>query len=104
MAKSWVATLIGVAISEEYIESVNQKVGDFLPEFNDEPKSKITIKDLLTMSSGLDWDENYYNPIGQAAEAYYGDNLKELVLTLKSIEPQEGCSNIIVHMEFYPLS
>ena len=87
MAKSWVATLIGVAISEGYIKSVNQKVGDFLPEFNDEQKSKITIKHLLTMSSGLDWDENYYNPIGQAAEAYYGDNLKELILPLKSIEP-----------------
>ena len=86
MAKSWVATLIGVAIKDGYIKSVNQKVGDFLPEFNDEPKSKITIKDLLTMSSGLDWDENYYNPIGQAAEAYYGDNLKEVGPKFKSID------------------
>ena len=39
------------------------------------------------MSSGLDWDENYYNPIGQTAEAYYGTNLKDLVMNLKVIEP-----------------
>lgn len=87
MAKSWVSTLIGIAIKEGHIKSVDQKVGDFLGEFNSGSKSKITIKHLLTMSSGLDWSENYYNPLGQAAEAYYGGNLKELVLPLESIEP-----------------
>lgn len=87
MAKSWVATLIGIAIKEGRIKSVDQKVGDFLDEFNSGSKSKITIKHLLTMSSGLDWSEDYYNPLGQAAEAYYGGNLKELVLPLESTEP-----------------
>ena len=37
------------------------------------------------MSSGLDWKEDYYNPIGQIAEAYYGSDLKRLVLDLKSV-------------------
>ena len=86
MAKSWVATLIGAAIKDGYIKSVDQRVGDFLPEFRYGQKSKITIKHLLTMSSGLNWNENYYNPLGQTAEAYYGDNLKKLTLNLRSID------------------
>ena len=86
MAKSWVATLIGAAIKDGYIKSVDQRVGDFLPEFRYGQKSKITIKHLLTMSSGLNWNENYYNPLGQTAEAYYGDNLKKLTLNLRSVD------------------
>ena len=86
MAKSWVSTLVGVAIKEEKIESVNQKVCDFIPEFCDSKNSEITIKHLLTQSSGLDWDENYYNPLGQTANAYYGNDLRSLVTSLKSTE------------------
>jgi len=39
------------------------------------------------MSSGLNWTENYYNPLGQTAEAYYGDDLKDLVMNLNVVEP-----------------
>jgi len=87
MAKSWVSTLVGVAIKEGKIESVNQKVCDFIPEFCESENSEITIKHLLTQSSGLDWDENYYNPLGQTAKAYYGTDLRYLITNLKSIEP-----------------
>ena len=38
------------------------------------------------MSSGLDWKEGYHNPFGQTAEAYYGDQLRELIINLKSVE------------------
>ena len=85
VAKSWVSALIGCAIREGKIKSVNQRASDFLPEFNNKKRSKITIKHLLTMSSGLEWEEGYYNPLGQTAEAYYGNNVKKLVLNLKSI-------------------
>ena len=86
MSKSWVATLIGVAIKEGKIKSIEQQVCDFLPDFCEGRNSELTIKDLLTMSSGLNWTEDYYNPIGQTAEAYYGSNLRELVSSLKVIE------------------
>ena len=86
MSKSWVATLIGVAIKEGKIESVNQKVCEFLPEFCGENEKYLSIKQLLTMSSGLNWTEDYYNPIGQTAEAYYGADLKDLVINLKVVE------------------
>ena len=86
ISKSWVSTLIGVAINEGKIKSVDQKVCDFLPDFCKGRNIELTIKDLLTMSSGLNWTESYYNPIGQAAEAYYGNHLSDLIKNLTVIE------------------
>ena len=86
MAKSFVGTLIGVAIKEGKIKSVDQKVCAFLPSFCEGRDAELTIKDLLTMSSGLNWTENYYNPIGQTAQAYYGSDVKGLMMGLKVVE------------------
>ena len=86
MAKSWVGALIGVAIKEGKIKSVDQKVCEFLPNFCGENEIELTIKHLLTMSSGLNWTEDYYNPIGQTAEAYYGTKLRGLVINQKVVE------------------
>jgi len=86
MSKSWVSTLIGISISEGKIKSVNQKVCDFLPDFCEGRNRELTIKNLLTMSSGLNWAEDYYNPIGQAAEAYYGNHLSDMIKNLNVIE------------------
>ncbi len=87
MAKSWVSTLVGIAIKEGKIESVDKDVCYFLPQYCGERDKDLTIKHLLTMSSGLNWNESYYNPLGKIAEAYYGNNLKKLVMKLKVIEP-----------------
>jgi len=86
MSKSYISTLVGVAIKQGKIKSIDQKVCEYIPEFCEVGNSNITIKHLLTMSSGLNWDENYYNPIGQTAEAYYGNDLRGLVIDLQSIE------------------
>ena len=86
MAKSWISTLVGVVIKEGKIESVNQKVCDFIPDFCEGDNSEITIKHLLTMSSGLNWNEDYHDPLGQTAEAYFAPNLKDQVVNLTSSE------------------
>jgi len=83
MAKSITSLLIGIAIDENKISGVNDKVSDYLPEFNDKKRKDITIKDLLTMSSGLTWNESYWNPFSSTTNAYYGNNLEKLVLGLK---------------------
>lgn len=80
MAKSFVSILIGKAISEGKIQNVDEPVGDFLPEFKEGDKSKVTIRHLLTMSSGIDFDEDYVNPLAYPAAAYYGTDLKGLTL------------------------
>jgi CubicO group peptidase (beta-lactamase class C family) len=80
MAKTINSVLIGIALREGLIKSVDQPVKDFLPEFAEGAKSHITIRHLLTMSSGLDFNENYISPLAWPAEAYYGDDVNALTL------------------------
>ncbi|RYF88416.1 MAG: class C beta-lactamase-related serine hydrolase, partial [Chitinophagaceae bacterium] len=86
MAKSIVSTLIGIAIKDGYIKSIEQPVANFLPEFKEGDKKFITIKHLLMMSSGLNWDESYGNPLSVTTEGYYGDNLKKAISKLEAVE------------------
>ncbi|MBL0327903.1 MAG: serine hydrolase [Bacteroidetes bacterium] len=78
MAKTFVSILIGIAIDEGKIKNVDQLVGDFLPEYKTGENTKLTVKHLLTMSSGINFDENYVSPFAYPAMAYYGNDLKEL--------------------------
>jgi CubicO group peptidase (beta-lactamase class C family) len=75
MAKSITSLLIGVALKEGKIKSLQEPVGNYLPEFTTGEKSKIRIIDLLTMSSGSDWNESYMNPFSVTTEAYYGSDV-----------------------------
>jgi CubicO group peptidase (beta-lactamase class C family) len=75
MAKSITSLLIGVAIKEGKITSVQQPVSDFLPEFKVGEKAAVKIIDLLTMSSGSDWDESYINPLSVTTALYYGSDV-----------------------------
>jgi CubicO group peptidase (beta-lactamase class C family) len=59
MAKSIVATLIGLAASEGAIKSIDDKVTAYLPEMKDSGYAGATIRDLLRMRSGVDWLEVY---------------------------------------------
>ncbi|MEY3438149.1 MAG: hypothetical protein RL265_734, partial [Bacteroidota bacterium] len=53
-AKTLVALLIGIAMEEGKIKSLNEPVGNYLKEFNSNRKEQITIRHLLIMASGLD--------------------------------------------------
>lgn len=57
MAKSYYAALIGISIEKGEIDSLDDNVGKYLDYYNDE-RSKITIRDLLDMSSGLDFPDH----------------------------------------------
>ena len=59
MAKSFYAALIGISIDRGEINSLDDKVGLYLDYFNDE-RSEVTIRDLLIMSSGLEYPENQH--------------------------------------------
>jgi len=86
MAKSITVTLLGKAIKDGYIKDLNQPVGDFFPDFNKGKQAKLTVGDLASMSSGLDWDEDYYNPFSQTARAYFGNDIRKEALNLKVVE------------------
>lgn len=83
VAKSITSILIGAAIKDRKIKSVEQSVGDFIAEFSKGEKAVVKIKDLLTMSSGTDWNESYWNPLSVTAEAYYGNDLIKTATQVK---------------------
>ncbi len=85
VAKSITSLLIGAAIKEGKIKSVDEPVGNYLPEFKDGLAAKLTIKHLLTMSSGSNWDESYSNPLSVTTESYYGSDLYKTATSVKIV-------------------
>lgn len=81
MAKCLLSLLVGCAISDGYIESVEQPVGDILTEWNNYQGDTLRIKHLLTMSAGVEWDESHNSLFSKTTEAYYGNDLWSLVKT-----------------------
>src|SRR5690606_32584664 len=75
MAKSITSLLVGVAIKEGKIGSVDDKVSHYLDGVNEGLAAQLTIRHLLTMSSGSNWSESYQNPLSVTTEAYYGSDL-----------------------------
>jgi CubicO group peptidase (beta-lactamase class C family) len=86
MAKSFVGILVGCAIQDGYIKSLDQQVGDFIPQYKEGNNSKLTVRHLLTMSSGINFDEDYVNPFAYPAAAYYGSDIKKLTMGYKVTE------------------
>ena len=82
-AKSIVSLLVGCALDEGKIKNLDQPITDYLPEFKNTNGYKLRIRDLLTMSSGLDWDEGYSSLFSPTTKAYYGSHLDEQMLGLQ---------------------
>ena len=68
VTKSFTSALLGIALNQGYIESIDQKMIDFFPEVADqiidERKNLITIRDMLKMRAGYPWEETdttYWN-------------------------------------------
>ncbi len=86
MAKSMVTALMGMAIQEGAIKGLQQPVSDFFPEFKTGLAAKMTVADLASMSSGLNWDESYYSPFSVTTRAYFDDDLEGLILGLDVVD------------------
>lgn len=89
MAKSFVGLLIGIAIEEGKINSVNDPITKYIPEFKNPGFEKVTIQHLLNMESGIEFKESYFNPFGHIAKYYYGRKILNYVPKLK-IEEEPG--------------
>lgn len=85
VAKSYIGTLIGMAIDKGIIASTNDLVIKYMPELekNDRRFRKLTIQHVLDMQSGFDFDEDSTSPFGSIAKLYYGNSLKNQVAQLK---------------------
>ena len=91
MAKSVVAMLAGCALNDGYIKSLDQPVRDFVPEYPASNRfAPLTLRHLLTMSAGIDYDESYASLFSKTTEAYYGKNLLTSVVNMPQLkEPGE---------------
>ena len=86
MAKSIVSAAMGKAIMEGKIKSLDQPVSDFFPQFASGKSATMTVGDLSSMSSGLNWDENYYSPFSVTTRAYFYDDLNSVILNQKAVD------------------
>ena len=88
MAKSFLSILIGCAIDDGYIQSVEQVVTDFVPELAANGFDIVTIEHLLQMTSGMAYIEND-NPFGIHPRFYYTADLESEILKLGMREQPE---------------
>ncbi len=82
VAKSFASALVGIALAEGAIAGVDDPITRYLPELleRDARFSQITVQNLLTMTSGLRYEESGL-PWGDDAETYYATDLRDLALS-----------------------
>ena len=96
VAKSFISTLIGIALEEGHIESINQPITQYCPSLKGSAYDGVRIKDILQMSSGASWNEDYSDPnsdimrFGQIMAI--GGSLNEFAATLVR-ENEPGTKN-----------
>lgn len=75
-----VTAMMGIALKEGTIKSLDQKVIEFIPELKGPYASSVTVGDLSSMASGQKWGEAYYNPFSVTSAAYFVNSLDTLIL------------------------
>lgn len=88
VTKSVTSMLIGAAIADGYIESVDEPVAHYLPRLRGTPYEDATIEHVLNMASGVAWNEDYEDPESDVARAG-GANGLELVQYLAELPKTE---------------
>ncbi len=72
VTKSFVSTLVGIAIDQGYIDTLDHPVFDFFPDKTfeniDERKKAMTLRDLMTMQTGLAWEESLLFTMERSAD------------------------------------
>ena len=87
VAKSFVSALVGIAHAEELIGSLDDAMDDYVPLLKETAYSGIRIKDVLQMSSGAKWNEDYSDPdseVFRLSVANSGGSFDEFMQTMVS--------------------
>jgi CubicO group peptidase (beta-lactamase class C family) len=67
VAKSITSTLVGAALRDGHIKSMDDKVSDYLPQMKGSAYDDVSMRQLLTMTSGVSWNEDYADPNSDVA-------------------------------------
>lgn len=80
MHKSVLALLVGIAIRDGFIASVDDPAARYLPEWSKDGRSAITIRQMLQQQSGIDFPTVGFNPVGGFFQFTLGDDIKPITL------------------------
>ena len=89
VAKSITSTLVGAAIRDGHIKSMDDKVTDYIPQMKGSAYDDVSIRQLLTMTSGVQWNEDYADP-------------KSDVALFNNHKPEEGVDALVSYMRRLP--
>lgn len=89
VAKSFTSTLVGAAIQDGYIGSLEDKVSDYISDLRGSAYDEVTIRQLLSMSSGVRWNEDYEDPTADVAQ-------------FNNIKPEPGVDATVSYMRKLP--
>ena len=96
VGKSFVSALIGIALDQGHIESIHDPVTIYMPQLKGSAYDGVSIKDILQMSSGASWNEDYGDPnsdINRSVRIFaLGGSLDEFAASLTN-ENEPGTFN-----------
>ncbi|RYF40304.1 MAG: class C beta-lactamase-related serine hydrolase [Comamonadaceae bacterium] len=89
VAKSLTSTLVGAAIRDGHIKSMDDRLTDYLPQMKGSAYDQVTIRQLLTMTSGVKWNEDYADPNSDVAR-------------FNNHKPEEGVGALVSYLRKLP--
>jgi CubicO group peptidase (beta-lactamase class C family) len=89
VAKSFTSTLVGAAIRDGHIKSMHDKVTDYIPQMKGSAYDDVSVRQLLTMTSGIQWNEDYADPKSDVAQ-------------FNKHQPEEGIDALVSYMRRLP--
>lgn len=89
VAKSLTSTLVGIAVQDGHIESLDDPVSKYIEGLQGSAYDQVTVEQLLMMSSGIAWDETYTDPNSDVAR--FNNHVAE-----------DGGSNLVDYMSQLP--
>lgn len=89
VAKSMTSTLVGAALRDGHIRSMDDKVSDYIPQMKGSAYDDVSIRQLLTMTSGVQWTEDYGDPDSDVAR-------------FNRHKPEEGVDALVSYLRKLP--
>ena len=89
VAKSMTSTLMGAAVRDGAIRSLDDKVSDYVQEMKGSAYDQVSIRQLLTMTSGVKWNEDYADPNSDVAR-------------FNNHKPEEGVDSLVSYLRKLP--
>lgn len=89
VAKSFTSTLLGAAVKDGFIQSLDDKVSVYIPELKGSAYDDVSVRQLLTMTSGVQWNEDYADPNSDVAK-------------FNNHQPESGVEALVSYMRQLP--